>query len=233
MFVARGEHLEALRTQGLRVVGAEKFTVSPSRRIGSTPGASATWMPILFCVKLYDTESAAAQLEPLLADHTVVVTLQNGVESRQRIGSVIGEETRAALVLRIFRPVSMRRARSPLKARSRASRWLRSATGQGDSSQRVKQLIQELQNAGIAAAVIDDANLMLWEKFCWIAGVSGVTAVTRQPIGIVRADPDMRALCLPAASASARRWVGLLGYRLDCSARGTVDGPARDQPGGG
>ena len=51
---------------------------------------------VLFCVKLYDTESAAAQLESMLADHTVVVTLQNGVESQQRIGSVIGEERGAA-----------------------------------------------------------------------------------------------------------------------------------------
>ena len=91
VFVARGNHLEALRTQGLRVVGAEEFTVSPVTVSDQTQALGQVDL-VLFCVKLYDTETAATQLEPMLADHTIVVTLQNGVESQQRIGSVIGEE---------------------------------------------------------------------------------------------------------------------------------------------
>ena len=72
VFVARGKHLEALRTHGLRVVGAEEFTVLPVT-VSDQPQALGQVDVVLFCVKLYDTESAAAQLEPLLADHTVVV----------------------------------------------------------------------------------------------------------------------------------------------------------------
>ena len=91
VFVARGAHLDALRTQGLRVVGAEEFAVSPVNVSDQTQAFGKVDL-ILFCVKLYDTETAAAQLEPMLTDHTVVVTLQNGVESQERIGNVIGEE---------------------------------------------------------------------------------------------------------------------------------------------
>ena len=79
--------------------------------------------------------------------------------------------------------------------------------GQGDLSRPAKQLVKEFQKAGVTAALSDDASLMLWEKFCWIAGVSGVTAATRQPIGIVRADPDMRALfvdCVRECAAVGR-----------------------------
>mgnify|MGYP000014626929 FL=1 len=214
VFVARGEHLEALRTQGLRVVGAEKFTVSPIA-VSDQPQAFGHVDAVLFCVKLYDTESAAAQLEPLLADHTVVVTLQNGVESRQRIGSVIGEER--VLAGAAYFPASINApGEITFKGPIPGKPLVEVGDGQGDSSQRVKQLIQELQNAGIAAAVSDDANLMLWEKFCWIAGVSGVTAVTRQPIGIVRADPDMRSLfagCVRECAAVGRA----AGVQLDAA----------------
>ena len=192
VFVARGKHLEALRTHGLRVVGAEEFTVLPVT-VSDQPQVLGEVDVVLFCVKLYDTESAAAQLEPLLADHTVVVTLQNGVESLQRIGSVIGKER--VLAGAAYFPASIN---SPgeiiFKGSIPGKPLVEVAEPQDGSSDRAEQLIQEMQDAGIAAAVNKNANLMLWEKFCWIAGVSGVTAVTRQPIGIIRADPDMRSL---------------------------------------
>ena len=70
VFVARGKHLEALRSYGLRVVGAEEFIVSPVI-VSDDPQVFGQVDVVLFCVKLYDTENAAAQLKPILADHTV------------------------------------------------------------------------------------------------------------------------------------------------------------------
>jgi len=192
VFVARGKHLEALRTQGLRVVGAEEFTVSPVTA-SDQPEAFGQVDVVLFCVKLYDTESAAAQLESMLADHTVVVTLQNGVESQQRIGSVIGEER--VLSGAAYFPASINApGEIVFKGSIPGKPLVEVGEGQGDASLTAEQLVQEFQKAGVTAALNKDVSLMLWEKFCWIAGVSGVTAVTRQPIGIVRTDPDMRAL---------------------------------------
>ena len=205
VFVARGKHLDALRTQGLRVVGAEQFAVSPVNVSDKTQAFGKVDL-ILFCVKLYDTESAAAQLEPMLADHTVVVTLQNGVESQQRIGNVIGEE-RVVSGAAYF-PASIKAPgeivfKGPIPGKP----LVEVGEGQGNSRLLAAQLIQEFQAAGVTAALNKDASLMLWEKFCWIAGVSGVTAVTRQPIGIVRIDPDMRALfvnCVHGCAAVGR-----------------------------
>jgi 2-dehydropantoate 2-reductase len=205
VFVARGKHLEALRNQGLRVVGAEEFTVSPVNVSDQTQAFGKVDL-ILFCVKLYDTESAAAQLEPMLADHTVVVTLQNGVESQQRIGNVIGEE-RVVSGAAYF-PASINvPGEIVFKGPIPGKPLVEIGEGQGDSRLPAAQLIQEFQAAGVTGALSKDTSLMLWEKFCWIAGVSGVTAVTRQPIGIVRIDPDMRALfadCVKECAAVGR-----------------------------
>jgi 2-dehydropantoate 2-reductase len=192
VFVARGAHLEVLRTQGLRVVGAEEFTISPVTVSDETQAFGQVDL-ILFCVKLYDTESAAAQLEPMLANHTVVVTLQNGVESQQRIGSVIGKER--VLSGAAYFPASINKPGEIIfKGSIPGKPLVEVEERERDLRLPAEQLIQEFQAAGVTAAVNKDAGLMLWEKFCWIAGVSGVTAVTRQPIGIVRNDPDMRAL---------------------------------------
>jgi 2-dehydropantoate 2-reductase len=192
VFVARGKHLEALRTQGLRVVGAEEFTVSPVT-VSDQVQAFGPVDLVLFCVKLYDTESAAALLEPILADHTVVVTLQNGVESQERIGSVIGEER--VLSGAAYFPASINvPGEIVFKGPIPGKPLVEVGKGQGDSSRLAEQLIEAFQKAGVTAALTKDTSLMLWEKFCWIAGVSGVTAATRQPIGTVRADHDMRAL---------------------------------------
>ena len=205
VFVARGNHLEALRTQGLRVVGAEEFTVSPVTVSDQTQALGQVDL-VLFCVKLYDTETAAAQLEPMLADHTIVVTLQNGVESQQRIGSVIGEERVLSGVAYFPASINMP-GEIVFKGPIAGKPLVEVGEGQGDSSRLAEQLIEEFRKAGVTAALSENASLMLWEKFCWIAGVSGVTAATRQPIGIVRADPDMRSLfvdCVRECAAVGR-----------------------------
>jgi 2-dehydropantoate 2-reductase len=205
VFVARGKHLEALRTKGLRIVGAEEFIVSPVN-VSDRPQTFGRVDLVLFCVKLYDTESAAAQLEPMLADHTVVVTLQNGVESQQRIGSVIGEER--VVPGAAYFPASINVPGEIIfKGAIPGKPLVEVGEGQRDSKHPAAQLIQEFQAAGVTAALNKDSSLMLWEKFCWIAGVSGVTAATRQPIGIVRIDPDMRALfvdCVHECAAVGR-----------------------------
>ena len=38
-----------------------------------------------------------------------------------------------------------------------------------------------------------DIRRALWEKFVFLCGVVGLTCVARQPIGVIRADPDLRA----------------------------------------
>src|SRR5262245_44449846 len=89
-FVARGAHLEAIRANGLtvrsRLVG--DFTV-PARATDD-PAESGLADLILFCVKAYDTEQAAQQIRSVVGSDTVILPVQNGIDSAERIGRVVG-----------------------------------------------------------------------------------------------------------------------------------------------
>jgi len=89
--IARGAHLAALRDNGLSVhsVGGDSVVRLPAT---SDPADIGPCDYVLFCVKSFDTDTAAAQLEPLVGEDTAVLSLQNGVENEDRLAGVIGYE---------------------------------------------------------------------------------------------------------------------------------------------
>ena len=90
-FLARGAHLQALREHGLKVRSVKgDFQV----RVQATddPADIGPCDFVLFCVKTFDTDAAAARLGPLLGDGTAVVSLQNGVENEEKLARAVGEE---------------------------------------------------------------------------------------------------------------------------------------------
>src|SRR5512146_2077874 len=91
-FVARGAHLAAMRTRGLAVKSANGDVHLPRPTVTDDPATLPPVDAVLFAVKLWDTERAAEQVRPLVANGGVVVPLQNGVESIERIGAVVGAE---------------------------------------------------------------------------------------------------------------------------------------------
>ena len=105
VFIARGAHLDAIRSQGLRVRGplgdwqvravAEQDTVL----VGHVD-------LVLFAVKTYDNDSALPLLGPLVGESTTVLTLQNGVDSPETVGAVVGQTSVLAAPL-----ISRRRCR--------------------------------------------------------------------------------------------------------------------------
>ena len=88
-FIARGAHLDAMRRAGLRIRGAEELRI-PKVNVSDAPSRVGTVDVVLFCVKLYDTVEAATAIAPMLQQHSMVLTVQNGVESCARIDAVIG-----------------------------------------------------------------------------------------------------------------------------------------------
>ena len=89
-FVARGSHLAAIRAEGLRVDSKTSAThIHPARCVENAADAGAV-DAVLFCVKMADTESAARQILPLVARGATVFTFQNGVESADKVGAIVG-----------------------------------------------------------------------------------------------------------------------------------------------
>src|SRR6266542_7139387 len=91
-FIARGRHLQAIRDRGLRVEsGTGAMHVAKARATDDVARMSPVDV-VMFCVKLWDVESAAQQIAPLLADRGVVIPFQNGLESPEILNRVVGPE---------------------------------------------------------------------------------------------------------------------------------------------
>lgn len=202
VFIARGAHLEALRSNGLTVSGAESLhlidIVATDRPADIGPVDA-----VLFCVKLYDTESAAKAMVPLLGPNTCVVTVQNGVESADRIGRVIGDGR--TLAGAAYFPANIA-APGEIAYVGRIAGKPHIAFGEPTAgpSERAHRFADTCRAAGIDADVCDDSDSMIWEKFCLVSGTSAATALTRQTVGSVRSDPDTRWMLQEAIGEAAR-----------------------------
>ena len=188
-FIARGAHLAAMRERGLTLKSALGDVHVPRPTVSDDPATLGWFDVVLFAVKLWDTESAAAAIRPLLAAGGVVVPFQNGVESIERIGAVLGREPvmggAAYIAATIAEPGVI--AHTGPMARLQFGAVLPAQRGAA------QELLAVCKAAGIDAEIADDIRKTLWIKFGFLAALSGMTAATRQPIGVIRADPDLRA----------------------------------------
>jgi 2-dehydropantoate 2-reductase len=189
-FIARGAHLAAIRKNGLtvrsRLVG--DFTV-PARATDD-PAQSGPVDLVLFCVKAYDTESAAERLRPAVGPDTVILPVQNGIDSAERIGRIVG----AGRVMGGLAGVSSVVAAPGVIEHRAGPDVIQLGELDGPPSPRTARVVDALARAGIKAQVRPDMRVALWEKFVLICGLSGLTALTRLPLGTVLACPETRTL---------------------------------------
>ena len=197
-FVARGRHLAAIRERGLVVKSAAGDIHVANAVASDDPESLGAFDVVLFAVKLWDTEIAAAAMRPLLAGGGVVIPFQNGVESIERVGSIVGAAQvmggAAYIAATIAEPGVI--LHTGQMARLRFGPVLRE---QGDVAQAFRAACT---SAGIDAELAADIRRVIWEKFAFLAAFSGVTGATRQPIGVIRGDPDLRA-CFESAMREA------------------------------
>ena len=188
-FVARGRHLAAMREHGLRVTSALGDIHLPKPTVTDDPSTQGWFDVVLFAVKLWDTESAAMAIKPMLAAGGVVVPFQNGVESIERIGTVVGPGQVMGGVAYIAAKIA---APGVIAHTGTMARLVFGPTASAQQAA-ADALLVSCKGAGINAEIAADIRKALWTKFVFLVALSGVTSVTRQPIGTIRADADMRA----------------------------------------
>ena len=188
-FVARGRHFSAMRERGLRVKSALGDIHLPKPTVTDDPATLGWFDVVLFAVKLWDTESAATAIKPMLAAGGVVIPFQNGVESIERIGKVVGPEQVmggvAYIAAKIAEPGVI--AHTGTMARLVFGPVLATQRPSADA------LLAACKDAGVSAEIAADIRKALWTKFVFLVALSGLTSATRRPIGAIRADADMRA----------------------------------------
>jgi len=187
-FIARGAHLAAMREKGLLIHDRDgDFTIAPVTATGD-PSTLDPVDVILMCVKLYDTESSAELIRPLIGPETVVVTLQNGVEAPEIVAGVIGPGHTLGgatyISATITEPGAIRR--------NNDLTHIEFGEPEGPASPRVHALIEVFKAAGLDARPVDDTAALLWSKFVLLGANSGMTSLIRQSTGVLRDDPVIR-----------------------------------------
>jgi 2-dehydropantoate 2-reductase len=188
-FVARGRHMEATRTKGLRVTSALGDVHLPKPTVSDDPAGLGWFDVVLFAVKLWDTESAAAAIKPMLAAGGIVIPFQNGVESIERVGAVVGP----GQVMGGVAYIAAKIAEPGVIAHTGTMARLQFGALSAEQRAAADALLAACKDAGIDAEIAADIRKALWMKFVFLVALSGVTAATRQPIGVIRADAEVRA----------------------------------------
>jgi 2-dehydropantoate 2-reductase len=197
-FIARGAHQAAIRERGLKIVSPKlgDFTVkAPAEEDTAKVG------PVdlaLFAVKAYDNETALPLLKPLIGPETVVLTLQNGVDSVDQVASVVGEDH----VLGGTTYVATALEQPGLIVQTGVHRSIifgEVFERRGAITPRVQAIADVMAPADIQVTPVADGLVPIWDKFVYLAPFSGFTGAARLAIGAIWKHPHVRETFYAAA----------------------------------
>lgn len=209
-FIARGEHLAAIRQHGLRVDSVHgDFVVAPAQATAD-PAAVGPVDTVLFATKTHQLEAAAEVLRPLVGPQTAVLPLHNGLDAAERTAAVLGAGPVLGGICQVGSYIA---APGVIK---QISQFRRVVVGElrGPISPRVEAIVAALQAAGASAEATPDIRKVRWTKFIFIAPFSGVGSVARVPAGAIVGCPETRAL-LEAAMLEVEAVARAAGVALD------------------
>ena len=188
VFIARGQHLAALRSNGLRVDSINGDFVLPTVTATADPAQIGAVDVVLVGVKTWQVAEAAESIRPLLGENTLVLPLQNGVEAPAQLAKILGREHVCGGLAKIISFIA-----GPGHIRhTGADPYI--ALGELDNrpSDRTEKLQRTLQQSGVKAEIPPDITASLWAKFLFVASWGGVGAISRAPIGVIRSVSETR-----------------------------------------
>ena len=179
VLIARGEHLAAIRENGLRVDSIKGDFVATPALATDNPAEVGTVDAVILGVKAWQVTDAAKAMRPMIGPDTFVVPMQNGVEAPGQLAAVLGERAvvvgLGGLISYIVGPGHILHAGS--------EPFVSFGESDDSTSERTQQLLQAFQNAGVQANIPDNIHAALWGKLAFMAANSGVGAITRVPVG--------------------------------------------------
>lgn len=189
-FIARGAHLDAIRANGLRVDSVlGDMLVKPALASDSTLGLGPVDF-VLLGVKTWQVADVVPALKPLLGPDTLIVPLQNGVETADALAAALGPEHAAGGVCGGFCFIV---GPGHIKHIGGVT-FIKFGELDRKKSARVERLRAEFAKAKVDVDVPDDIRVSLWEKLLLVVPFGGIGAVSRAPIGIIMNTRETRAL---------------------------------------
>jgi 2-dehydropantoate 2-reductase len=194
VFIARGAHLAAMKSEGLKVQGGRGETHLVPTRATDDPASIGQVDIVLFCVKLWDVESVGQKIRPLIGPDTAVIPLQNGIDAAERLIPVLGPHAVMGGVAQISASIV-----GPGLIQQVGS-FMRMIFGEldGKRRKRAEDFLALCLKAGFDATLSEQILTELWMKFILLASNASIMALARQPIGRLRDDPDLRPIFVAA-----------------------------------
>jgi 2-dehydropantoate 2-reductase len=188
-FIARRANLEAIRKNGLKIESTHGDLHLKDVNATDDPAKVGPVDIVLFAVKLWDTEKAAELARPLVGPDTRVITLQNGVDSVERVAPILGADQTVAGTAYIATVI-----KAP-GVISHTSKFAMMRCGRVDKRPDAKlaAFAEAAKAAKVEISVMDDMDSERWQKFIFLSAMAGINSATRMPLGKVLADPDTRA----------------------------------------
>jgi 2-dehydropantoate 2-reductase len=190
-FIARGAHLAAMRANGLAVEGPEPIRL-PRVNATDDPGTIGPVDIVLFSVKLWDIESAARSLLPIMTPQTGIISFQNGVQKDDTLRAVFGADAVMGGVAYMATTIG----RPGVIAQPGTMQRMLFGEYDGRRSSRAEALLEVARKGGINAEISDDIRRAIWEKYVFLVGLSGATTSMRAPLGPIRTHPQTRQFLL-------------------------------------
>ncbi len=188
-FVARGAHLAAICEAGIRIRSAVdgEWTVNV-RAVETLTGHEPADL-VLFCVKSFDTESAAELARPIIGPSTGILSLQNGVDNEDKLQRAFGPEHVMGGVSYIFSNIEA----PGIIAHHQLARIVFGEMN-GQPSERATRFAEACKRASIQGELVPNIRKTLWEKYVFLTALAGATAITRLPVKFIREVPETRRL---------------------------------------
>lgn len=201
-FIARGRHLQALCANGLQVTSPNGNLHVKSALFTDDAAKIGAVDLILFCVKSYDTEAAAEQIKPLIAERTRILSLQNGVDNPDRLAGIFNPSK----ILPAVVYVGAQLIAPGVVAHSNGGRIIFGEIG-GATGESTKWLRQTLTDAGIPCEISAAIEQIQWTKLLWNAPFCAISCLARANVKQIVESESLAALaldCMTEVQAAAR-----------------------------
>ena len=180
-FIARGNHFDAIRQNGLSITSDLGDVHIEDVKVHDGANSVGPVDIVLSAVKLYDADDAAQRIPSILTPEGVAISLQNGIEGPEILRKYLpGEKAITGSV------VTSSFVDAPGKVKHVGKNQLIRIE---DRSSWASKLHEACIASRLDSNLVDDAKLMLWQKFIRLAPLSSICALTRGPIGPVQDSP--------------------------------------------
>ena len=180
-FVARGAHLQAMREHGLtiqsKIEGEWTIAVKAVDHLAGHDFADI----ILFCVKSWDTETAAELAKPIMGPNTGLISIQNGIDNEDKLTKILGPSHVMGGICYVFSNI----IEPGVIAHHQFGRIVFGEMD-GRISERATAFAAACERAAIPVECSSHIRRVLWEKYLVLAPLAGTTCLTRLPVKFIR-----------------------------------------------